>query len=140
MSDIQPNPTSLRGAVDLTSLVNRAMTSGQSAAGATPTPGAGVPAAGDEAVVKTFHERGVGKDNAVAPCRGVERALHCADPAVPLVMLQFPRERLHRNARHRDGNAMGYIVGREIYSHLEKVVDRLEDVANEISGIVIDHA
>ena len=42
--------------------------------------------------------------------------------------------------RHRDGNAMGYIVGREIYSHLEKVLDRFEDVANEISGIVIDHA
>src|SRR5215212_6568056 len=42
--------------------------------------------------------------------------------------------------RHRDGNAMGYIVGREIYSHLERVLDRLEDVANEISGIVIDHA
>lgn len=39
----------------------------------------------------------------------------------------------------RDGNAMDYIVGREIYSHLEKVLDRLEDVANEISGIVIDH-
>jgi len=42
--------------------------------------------------------------------------------------------------RHRDGNAMGYIVGREIYSHLERVLDRFEDVANEISGIVIDHA
>ncbi len=40
----------------------------------------------------------------------------------------------------KDGNAMNYIVGREIYSHLEKVLDRLEDVANEISGIVIDHA
>ena len=42
--------------------------------------------------------------------------------------------------RHREGNAMGYIVGREIYSHLERVLDRFEDVANEISGIVIDHA
>ena len=42
--------------------------------------------------------------------------------------------------RHRDGNAMGYIVGREIYSHLERVLDRLEDVANEISGVVVDHA
>jgi predicted phosphate transport protein (TIGR00153 family) len=41
---------------------------------------------------------------------------------------------------NRTGNAMGYIVGREIYSHLEKVLDRFEDVANEISGIVIDHA
>jgi predicted phosphate transport protein (TIGR00153 family) len=40
----------------------------------------------------------------------------------------------------RNGNAMDYIVGREIYSHLEKVLDRFEDVANEISGIVIDHA
>ena len=42
--------------------------------------------------------------------------------------------------RHLEGNAMDYIVGREIYSHLEKVLDRFEDVANEISGIVIDHA
>ncbi len=40
----------------------------------------------------------------------------------------------------KGGNAMDYIVGREIYSHLERVLDRLEDVANEISGIVIDHA
>ena len=35
---------------------------------------------------------------------------------------------------------MAFIVGREIYSDLEKVVDRFEDVANEISGLVIDHA
>jgi len=42
--------------------------------------------------------------------------------------------------RHRDGNAMGYIVGVEIYDHLEKVMDRFEDVANRISGIVIEQA
>jgi predicted phosphate transport protein (TIGR00153 family) len=41
---------------------------------------------------------------------------------------------------NRDGNAMAYIIGRDIYSHLEKVLDRFEDVANEIQGIVIDHA
>lgn len=41
---------------------------------------------------------------------------------------------------NRDTSAMGFIVGREIYSHLEKVLDRFEDVANEIQGIVIDHA
>jgi predicted phosphate transport protein (TIGR00153 family) len=35
---------------------------------------------------------------------------------------------------------MDFIVGREIYSHLEKIVDRFEDVANEIEGLVIDHA
>jgi uncharacterized protein len=36
------------------------------------------------------------------------------------------------------GNAMKFMVGSEIYDHLEKVVDRFEDVANEISSIVVD--
>lgn len=40
---------------------------------------------------------------------------------------------------HRDGNPMGYIVGAEVYDHLEKIVDRLEDVAGRISGILIEH-
>ncbi len=42
--------------------------------------------------------------------------------------------------KHGKGDPMGFIVGREIYSHLERVVDRFEDVANEIQGLVIDHA
>ncbi len=40
--------------------------------------------------------------------------------------------------KHRNGNAMDFIVGNEIYDHLEKVMDRFEDVANCISGIVIE--
>jgi len=36
-------------------------------------------------------------------------------------------------------NPMAFITGRDIYDHLEKVVDRFDDVANEIQGIVIDH-
>jgi len=36
------------------------------------------------------------------------------------------------------GNAMKYIIGSELYDHLEKVVDRFEDVANEINSIVVD--
>jgi uncharacterized protein len=36
------------------------------------------------------------------------------------------------------GNAMRFIVGSQIYDHLEKVVDRFEDVSNEINSIVID--
>ena len=40
---------------------------------------------------------------------------------------------------HGAGNAMAYLIGSEIYSELEKVVDRFEDVANEISGIVIEN-
>jgi uncharacterized protein Yka (UPF0111/DUF47 family) len=35
---------------------------------------------------------------------------------------------------------MQFIVHREIYKHLERITDALEDVANEIDGIVIDHA
>jgi hypothetical protein len=41
--------------------------------------------------------------------------------------------------KHATGDAMGYIVGNEIYDHLEKVVDRFDDVANELHGIVIEH-
>ena len=37
------------------------------------------------------------------------------------------------------GNAMGFIVGNEVYDHLEKVVDRFDDVANVMHGIVIEH-
>ena len=32
-----------------------------------------------------------------------------------------------------------YVIGTEVYDHLEQVVDRFEDVANEISGIVIEN-
>jgi len=40
--------------------------------------------------------------------------------------------------KHRNGDVMAFIVGNEIFDHLEKVVDRFEDVANRISGIVIE--
>jgi predicted phosphate transport protein (TIGR00153 family) len=40
--------------------------------------------------------------------------------------------------KHKGGDTMAFIVGNEIYDHLEKVVDRFEDVANRISGIVIE--
>jgi uncharacterized protein Yka (UPF0111/DUF47 family)/8-oxo-dGTP pyrophosphatase MutT (NUDIX family) len=35
---------------------------------------------------------------------------------------------------------MRFIVNREVYRHLERVLDAFEDVADEIQGIVIDHA
>ena len=43
-------------------------------------------------------------------------------------------------AAHGKTDTMAFIVGREIYSHLERTCDRFEDVANEIQGLVIDHA
>jgi uncharacterized protein Yka (UPF0111/DUF47 family) len=41
---------------------------------------------------------------------------------------------------HRDGDAIQFIVQREIFKHLERIVDAFEDVANVIDGIVIDHS
>ncbi len=43
------------------------------------------------------------------------------------------------NREANAGNTMNFTIGTEIYDHLEKVVDRLEDVANEINSLVIDH-
>jgi predicted phosphate transport protein (TIGR00153 family) len=40
--------------------------------------------------------------------------------------------------KHRDANTMDFIVGAEIYDHLEKVADRFDDVANEINSIMIE--
>jgi predicted phosphate transport protein (TIGR00153 family) len=34
---------------------------------------------------------------------------------------------------------MDFIAGADVFDHLEKVVDRFEDVANGISGILIEH-
>jgi predicted phosphate transport protein (TIGR00153 family) len=34
---------------------------------------------------------------------------------------------------------MDFIMGADIYDHLEKVIDRFEDVANDISGILLEH-
>jgi len=42
--------------------------------------------------------------------------------------------------KHRSGNAMDYIIGNDIYNHLERVMDRFEDVANGISGIAIEQS
>ena len=35
-------------------------------------------------------------------------------------------------------NSMAFFVGAEIYDHLEKVVDRFDDVGNEIHGIMLE--
>lgn len=41
---------------------------------------------------------------------------------------------------HRNGDAIEFVVQREIYKHLERIADAFEDVANVIDGIVIDHS
>jgi uncharacterized protein Yka (UPF0111/DUF47 family) len=37
-------------------------------------------------------------------------------------------------------DTLKFVVDREIYKHLERIVDAFEDVANQIDGIVIDHS
>ena len=40
---------------------------------------------------------------------------------------------------NRHGDAMAFLTGAEVYDHLEKVVDRFEDVANRINGVLVEH-
>lgn len=42
--------------------------------------------------------------------------------------------------QHAASGPMSFIVGAEIYGHLEKVVDGFEDIANRVTGIVIEHS
>ncbi|MFN4143185.1 DUF47 domain-containing protein [Aestuariivirga sp.] len=44
---------------------------------------------------------------------------------------------LFKGAAQRDG--LAFVIGSEIYDHLEKVCDRFEDVAHVMSDIVIEH-
>jgi hypothetical protein len=65
-----------------------------------------------------------------------------------LVRMESHADEVHRAGlksayeRHaaEPAGAMKFIVKREIYKHLERIVDAFEDIANEIDGIVIDHA
>ena len=50
------------------------------------------------------------------------------------------RKALYHESLKGDAHAtMNFIIKAELYDHLEKVVDRFEDVSNEINGIVTDH-
>ncbi|WP_294076306.1 DUF47 family protein [Sphingomonas sp.] len=62
-----------------------------------------------------------------------------------LVRMEGHADEIHdagikRAFKEHGENPMKFIVARELYKHLERITDALEDVANEIDGIVIDHA
>ncbi|MER2605554.1 MAG: DUF47 domain-containing protein [Siculibacillus sp.] len=65
--------------------------------------------------------------------------------AVKITELEGKADKLHDRGlkelflAHRHSDPMAFTIGAEIYGHLERVADRFEDVANEISGIVIEH-
>jgi uncharacterized protein Yka (UPF0111/DUF47 family) len=62
-----------------------------------------------------------------------------------VIRLEERSDELHDQGRkalflaNRDGNSTNFAIGTEIFEHLEKVVDRLEDVAKEINSLVIEH-
>jgi uncharacterized protein len=41
--------------------------------------------------------------------------------------------------QRRNGDPMEFITANEVYAHLEKTIDRFEDVANELQAVVIEH-
>ena len=63
-----------------------------------------------------------------------------------LVQLEGQADEIHAAGlkkafqEHGETSAIRFIVAREIFKHLERIVDAFEDVANEIDGIVIDHS
>jgi len=47
-------------------------------------------------------------------------------------------KRLFKESGRKD--PLQFIIRQELFKHLERVVDRFEDVANEIDGLVVDHS
>ena len=61
-----------------------------------------------------------------------------------MIRLEEQADQLHDEGRKqlfldKKNEAIAFVVGTEVYGHLEMVVDRFEDVANEISAIVIEN-
>jgi hypothetical protein len=60
-----------------------------------------------------------------------------------IVRIEEQSDQLHERGRKElflnQSNAIAFVIGTEVYDHLEEVVDRFEDVASEISAIVIEN-
>jgi uncharacterized protein len=60
-----------------------------------------------------------------------------------IIRIEEQADDLHEQGRKQlfkdQKNPIAFVVGSEVYDHLERVVDRFEDVANEISAIVIEN-
>jgi uncharacterized protein len=60
-----------------------------------------------------------------------------------IIRIEGQCDELHDKGRRdlflSETNAVAFMIGTGVYDHLEEVVDRFEDVANEISAIVIEN-
>ena len=72
-------------------------------------------------------------------------AAHISDLTAQISALEGRADEMHDNGmrelyqKNVGGSGLAFFVGNEIYDHLEKVVDRFDDVANVMHGIVIEH-
>ena len=62
-----------------------------------------------------------------------------------LVSLEGDADDIHaiglKNAfQHARADPLQFAVAREVFKNLERITDAFEDVANQIDGLVIDHA
>jgi predicted phosphate transport protein (TIGR00153 family) len=73
------------------------------------------------------------------------QAGHLSDLTAQISALEGRADELHDKGLRElyratvGSDALAFFVGNEIYDHLEKVVDRFDDVANVLHGIVIEH-
>ena len=73
-------------------------------------------------------------------------ATHLSELTAKISALEGKADEMHDQgmrelylANASGGNGLAFFVGNEVYDHLEKVVDRFDDVANVMHGIVIEH-
>ena len=88
---------------------------------------------------------GPGSDSADAqhrPQRGAPARNHRSHRPSRRPRRRAPRRRPCRALRptRRAERPIAFFVGRELYRFVERVLDRFQDIADEIQGIVIDHA
>jgi uncharacterized protein Yka (UPF0111/DUF47 family) len=72
-------------------------------------------------------------------------AVHISDLTAQISAIEGRADELHDIGLRElylsksKSDPMAFFVGNEVYDHLEKVVDRFDDVANVMHGIVIEH-
>ncbi len=71
-------------------------------------------------------------------------AVHISTLTEQLSQLEGQADEIHDTGvkalfKSNKDNSLAFFTGHEVYDHLEKVVDRFDDVANVTHGIVIEH-
>jgi uncharacterized protein len=72
-----------------------------------------------------------------------KEATHLNALTEEIIQIEGQSDELHDRGRRdlflSETNAIAFMIGTEVYDHLEQVLDRFEDVANEINAIVIEN-